>query len=170
MTIRHLLPAAVLVIGVVAAPAADPPKLPPPAAGKVGFDADVKPVLAAQCFKCHGPDKQKGGLRLDSRAAALEGGNSGPAFVPGKSSDSKLIHAAVGTDPDLKMPPTGPALSAEQVGKLRAWIDQGADYGTTASGGVSPPRCARPTGRSSRSSGRLCRRDSTRSTTSSAPG
>src|SRR5947209_3293224 len=101
MTTRRTLPAVLLAAAAVTVPhtpAADPPTLPPPAAGKVSFETDVKPVLAGQCFKCHGPEKQKGGLRLDSRAAALEGGNSGPAVVPGKSEKSKLIHAAVGTD------------------------------------------------------------------------
>jgi hypothetical protein len=145
MTNFRILPAVVLAAAAVAVPhtpAADPPKLPPPAAGKVSFDADVKPVLAGQCFKCHGPEKQKGGLRLDTRAAALEGGNSGPAIAPGKSAVSKLIHAAVGTDPELKMPPSGPALSPEQVGKLRAWIDQGADYGTQAGGAAGGAKSA----------------------------
>jgi hypothetical protein len=126
-----------LVLGalVPGSPEADPPKLPPPANGKVSFDADVKPILSANCFKCHGPDKQKGGLRLDDRKAALDGGNTGPVIVPGKSGESKLVHAAAGTDPDAKMPPTGPALTAAQVGTLRAWIDQGADFGTQAAAG-----------------------------------
>jgi hypothetical protein len=53
-------------------------------------------------------------------------------IVPGRSAESKLVHAAAGTDPDAKMPPTGPALTAAQVGTLRAWIDQGADYGRRA--------------------------------------
>src|SRR5436309_2630963 len=128
-----------LILGAVAlfAPGADAPKLPPPAAGKVEFDRDVKPILAANCFKCHGPDKQKGGLRLDDRKAALDGGNSGAVIVPGKSGESKLVHAAAGTDPDAKMPPTGPALSAAQVGTLRGWIDQGADYGRQAAAGTA---------------------------------
>jgi hypothetical protein len=123
-----------LILGAVAvlAPGADAPKLPPPAAGKIDFDTDVKPILAANCFKCHGPEKQKGGLRLDDRKAALDGGNSGAVIVPGKSAQSKLVHATAGIDPDAKMPPTGPALTAAQVGTLRAWIDQGADYGKPA--------------------------------------
>jgi hypothetical protein len=131
------LPLLILGAAAVLAPGADAPPLPPPAAGKVDFDADVRPILAANCFKCHGPDKRKGGLRLDDRKAALDGGDSGAVIVPGKSAESKLVHATAGTDPDAKMPPTGPALTAAQVGTLRAWIDQGADYGKQAAAGTT---------------------------------
>src|SRR6188474_615974 len=71
----------------------DATKLPPAAEGKIDFDADIKPILAAHCVKCHGPAKQKGGLRLDTREQALGGGNSGAVIAPGKSAESKLIHA-----------------------------------------------------------------------------
>jgi hypothetical protein len=135
--LRLLPPAALLALAVGHPAAADPPKpkadLPPAAAAKVDFDTDVRPVLAAHCFKCHGPDKQKGGLRLDTRADALEGGNGGKVIVPGKSADSRLVHAVAGTDPDAKMPPgDAAALTAAQVGVLRAWIDQGAKWGDAA--------------------------------------
>ncbi|MDB5306395.1 MAG: hypothetical protein JWO38_597 [Gemmataceae bacterium] len=138
MPVPRSLPALSLsAIAVAAAFAADPAKpdaakLPPPAAGKIDFDRDVRPILAAHCFKCHGPEKQKGGLRLDDRKAALQGGNGGAVIFPGTSADSRLVHAVAGTDPDAKMPPEGPSLSAGQVGQLRAWIDQGAGYGTQA--------------------------------------
>jgi mono/diheme cytochrome c family protein len=118
---------------------AEPPKLPSAASGKVNFDTDIKPILTANCFKCHGPEKQKGGLRLDSRKDALLGGNSGPVIVVGKSAESKLIHAVAGVDPDTKMPPGDKSLSSEQVGKLRAWIDQGADYGSAANDSATGP-------------------------------
>ncbi len=52
------------------------------------FEQKIRPLLAENCFKCHGPDKQKGGLRLDSLAAMLAGGESGPAIVPGKPEES----------------------------------------------------------------------------------
>jgi hypothetical protein len=123
-----------------ALPGSDPPKLPPPAAGSVEYEKDVRPILAQHCFKCHGPEKQRGGLRLDDRAAALEGSNSGAVIAPGKSAESKLVHAVAGTDPDAKMPPEGPRLSAAQVGTLRAWIDQGADYGKAAAGAQAGSR------------------------------
>ena len=145
MNARHLAPAAALLLVAAAALfAADPPKLPPPAAGEIDFDADVRPILAAHCFKCHGPEKQKGGLRLDDRKAALAGGNSGVAIAPGKSADSPLIHAVAGTDPDAKMPPEGGTpLTPIQIGKLRAWIDRGAAWGTQT--GPSPTGPAKST-------------------------
>src|SRR5690242_2500910 len=111
MTLPRLLPAVSLLAAAVfitpgadapGSPAADPPKLPPASAAKIDFDKDVRPILAASCVKCHGADKQKGGLRLDDRTAALDGGNGGPVIVPGKSADSRLIHAVAGTDPDTK--------------------------------------------------------------------
>ncbi|HEV3167428.1 MAG TPA: PSD1 and planctomycete cytochrome C domain-containing protein, partial [Isosphaeraceae bacterium] len=78
------------------------------------------------CYECHGPAKHKGSLRLDRKAEALKGGASGEAFEAGKSSESLLIEYVAGVDPDMVMPPKGDRLSAEQIGLLRAWIDQGA--------------------------------------------
>ena len=76
------------------------------AAEPVDFNRDVKPILAAKCFKCHGPDKQESGLRLDAAAGLLSGGNSGPAVTPGKSGDSLLAKAIRGNDEAVsKMPP-----------------------------------------------------------------
>lgn len=100
--------------------------LPEPAVGAVEFDRDVKPLLEARCTKCHGPEKQKGGLRLDAGAEILKGGNSGSVVLPGKSADSLLIHLVAGLEPDRSMPPGGPNLTSTEIGKLRAWIDQGA--------------------------------------------
>src|SRR4051812_12392461 len=124
MTPARLLTAAALLAAATAALLASEPKKPdaakPPAAGVIDFDRDVRPVLAAHCVKCHGPEKQKGGLRLDDRKAALEGGDGGAVIVPGKSADSRLVHAVAGVVEDEKMPPTGPGLTAAQVGTLRA--------------------------------------------------
>src|SRR6187549_3564484 len=71
------------------------------------FEEKIGPILAARCFKCHGPEapKAKGGLRLDSREAALKGGDTGPALVPGKPGESLLVKALTWDDPDLQMPP-----------------------------------------------------------------
>ena len=138
MTTRRTVALLALVVLVNPGSTRDDPKLPPAATGKVDFDADIKPIFAAHCVKCHGAEKQKGGLRLDDRKTALEGGNSGAVIVPGKSADSKLIHAVAGIDADLKMPPEpAPGLKADQVGKLRAWIDQGAKWGTDAAAGAA---------------------------------
>ena len=70
------------------------PAFPAPAAepARVDFARDVRPILERSCWKCHGPDKQKGGLRLDLRAAALGLGDSGSrAITPGKADESELI-------------------------------------------------------------------------------
>jgi ankyrin repeat protein/mono/diheme cytochrome c family protein len=92
----------------------------------VEYTQHVKPVLAARCFGCHGPRQQQSGLRLDLRQNALRGGDYGTVIVPGNSAESKLILRVTGSAVGLQMPPTGP-LTAEEIGILRAWIDQGAD-------------------------------------------
>jgi ankyrin repeat protein len=96
-------------------------------APKIDFEKHVQPLLAAKCFSCHGEQAQQAGLRLDRRQQALRGGDYGPVIIAGKSAESKLIRRLVSGDGGLQMPPTG-ALSDEEIGILRAWIDQGADY------------------------------------------
>src|SRR5437868_5603365 len=71
------------------------------------FETKVRPVLAENCYKCHGHEKQKGHLRVDSRNSLLEGGELGPALVPGDPEKSLVIKAIRQSDPDFKMPPTG---------------------------------------------------------------
>jgi len=100
---------------------------PKPPAAAVDYDKDVKPLLAQNCYSCHGPDVQQSGLRLDLRQNALRGGDYGPVIVPGKSGESKLIRRLVDGDGGMQMPPTG-ALLPEEIGTLRAWIDQGAEF------------------------------------------
>ena len=102
-------------------------KLPPAATHKIDFEKDVQPILAQKCHACHGDDAQQSGLRLDKRQNAMRGGDYGPVIMPGNSAGSKLILRLVNGDGGLQMPPTGP-LSDEEVGILRAWIDQGADF------------------------------------------
>ncbi|MFM7844221.1 MAG: PSD1 and planctomycete cytochrome C domain-containing protein [Planctomycetota bacterium] len=89
------------------------------------FEQKVRPILVAHCWDCHGEKKQWGGLRLDSRAALLKGGDSGPAVVPGRAAESLLIRAVHQTDPDLRMPRDG-KLTALQIADLVAWVNQGA--------------------------------------------
>ena len=103
-------------------------KLPPAATYRIDFDKHVKPILAERCFSCHGARQQQSGLRLDKRQNALRGGDYGPVIIAGKSAESKLIRKLVDGDGGMVMPPTG-ALSAEEIGILRAWIDQGGEYG-----------------------------------------
>lgn len=102
-------------------------KMPPPADIKIDFEKHVQPILAQKCHSCHGDDVRQSGLRLDQRQAALRGGDYGPVIIPGKSAESKLIRRLVNGDGGLQMPPTG-ALPDEEIGILRAWIDQGAEF------------------------------------------
>ena len=91
------------------------------------FEARIRPVLADQCFKCHGPEKQKAGLRLDSRSAMLGGGDSGPAVVPGQPEESLLVEALRYEDDGLQMPPSK-KLPDEQVDDLLAMGPDGAPW------------------------------------------
>ncbi|MFM7150642.1 MAG: c-type cytochrome domain-containing protein, partial [Gemmataceae bacterium] len=70
------------------------------------FEKHIRPLLVEKCQSCHGEKKAKGGLRLDSRAAMVKGGDSGPVVVPGKPDESLLIQA-VRQSGSLKMPPKG---------------------------------------------------------------
>ncbi len=108
--------------------------LPPAASRAIDYATDVQPLLARSCYSCHGPNKQESGLRLDRKTEALKGGDlfEGRAILPGKSADSVLVQAIAQTHPDLKMPKRGDRLTAEQVGMIRAWIDQGASWPETA--------------------------------------
>jgi cytochrome c553 len=113
-----------------AAPCRETDPLPAPAAGRVDFAKDVRPIVQAFCVGCHGATKQKGGLRLDSRAAALRGG----AVVPGKGADSPLVRRVAGLGDEARMPPQGKGLTRRQIALLRAWIDQGAAWPASAAG------------------------------------
>jgi mono/diheme cytochrome c family protein len=101
----------------------------PPATAKYDFDKDIRPLLEQTCVECHGSEKQKGGFRLDTREMLLKGGENGDAVKLGKSADSALIHHVARIDEDTAMPPKKErALTPQQVGKLRAWIDAGVPY------------------------------------------
>jgi mono/diheme cytochrome c family protein len=113
----------------------DPAKLPP-AAAKTGvtYAADIQPIFSKSCYPCHGPQtpKPKGGLRLDSLQLVLKGGKEGVVVVGGDIAKSTLLGdiAHLG-DPDDYMPPPKnkghiAPLSKEQVGLIRAWVEQGA--------------------------------------------
>ena len=91
------------------------------------FETRVRPVLVERCVKCHGPQKQSGGLRLDSRDALLKGGNSGPALVPAKPEESPIIQAVSYQNDELKMPPKG-KLPDTDVTFLSRWVSLGAPW------------------------------------------
>jgi len=117
-----------LVVNAALAAEADATKPPPAASKNVDFVRDVRPIFQRACFRCHGPDKQKSEYRLDVRQTALTGGESyAPNIVPGKSADSPLVKMVAGIG-DITMPPEGDRLSVEEIGLLRAWIDQGAKW------------------------------------------
>jgi hypothetical protein len=132
----------------------DVSKLPPPAQ-KTGltFAKDIRPLFEASCVRCHGAERAKGQLRLDSVEGTLKGSEHGAVVKPGESKASKLVIAVSHLDPEFSMPPVpkegkrgggrpggppgggqppkpqGPPakpLTPEEVGLVRAWIDQGA--------------------------------------------
>ena len=133
MKLHLTLTTAVLSLSLFTAIAADKKvdtsKLPPASDKKdVTYAKDMKPLFEATCFKCHGSEKQKGKLRLDSLEATLKGGEEGKILKPGDSANSTIVHAIARLDDDSAMPPAdkGKPLTNEQIGLVRAWIDQGA--------------------------------------------
>ena len=108
-------------------------KLPSAAKKTVSYTKDFKPLFEKTCVNCHGPKKRpKGKFRIDTRELALKGGSEGVAIIPGKSDKSPLTYYIAYQVVDYEMPPEGkkdyPKLTKEQVGLVRAWIDQGVKY------------------------------------------
>src|SRR5438034_234683 len=118
---RHvLLTAAVLLANAIS---------PLRAAERINFEQQIKPILEFDCVRCHGPEKPKGNLRLDTRAGALKGGDDGTALVPGKPDRSPLYTSTIlPTDDDKHMPPKGDPLKKDETELLRQWIEQGAEW------------------------------------------
>ena len=107
----------------------------PPASTKPGvtYATDIKSILDVSCVKCHSGDKPKAHLKLDTLENALKGGKDGKVVIPGDSAKSPLVLSAahLAGDKDLWMPPKKfetkfPPLTPDQIGLIRAWIDQGA--------------------------------------------
>src|SRR2546422_6097838 len=90
---------------------------------KVDFIKDVKPIFQASCYSCHGPDRQRAGLRLDAKKSALR-----KVIVPGKSSESALYQRIAGIGERARMPLGKDPLKPEQIATIKAWIDQGAEW------------------------------------------
>jgi hypothetical protein len=112
--------------------------LPAPAKRKVDFAADIQPILTNSCYECHAGTKQKGGLRLDDKVTALKGGDTGPLFVAGKSAESLIVQVVAGARDDIaRMPKKKTPLTDAQIGLLRAWIDQGADWPDASASGIT---------------------------------
>jgi len=108
--------------------AINPEELPPPAKHEVDFEKEIWPIFKKHCVKCHGPEKQKSGYRIDVRDLALEGGDMGRNIIPEKGAESPLVHFISGLDDEIVMPPKGELLDDKVVGLIHAWIDQGADW------------------------------------------
>ncbi len=119
-------------------------QLPPPASDKVEFGRDIRPLLEARCVQCHGRGKAKGGFSLQDSSTALKGGSSGAVIIPGHSEESYLIELVSGLDPDNVMPAKGTRLTTNEVGMLRAWIDQGVAWDAGVGFGRPPARNLMP--------------------------
>ncbi|MGP0062141.1 MAG: DUF1553 domain-containing protein [Isosphaeraceae bacterium] len=91
------------------------------------FETRVRPILAERCVNCHGPKKQSGGLRLDSREAMIKGGDTGPAVVPARAEESLIVQAVSYRHDELKMPPKG-KLPDTDVAFLIRWVALGAPW------------------------------------------
>jgi len=108
-------------------------KLPPASDKKdLTYEKDIKPLLEKSCVKCHSGEKPKSKYRMDSLASVIKGGETGDAaIIPGNSAKSPMVAYVSELVEDMEMPPTDkrdkyPALTKEQIGLIRAWIDQGA--------------------------------------------
>src|SRR5438105_1902387 len=98
----------------------------PEEAARKFFETSVRPVLANRCFQCHGPEMQKGKLRVDSLAAILRGGRSGTALQAGKPDESLLVRA-IRHDGPVQMPPKM-KLPAKEIADLTLWVKMGAPW------------------------------------------
>jgi Protein of unknown function (DUF1549)/Protein of unknown function (DUF1553)/Planctomycete cytochrome C len=106
------------------------------------FEKKVRPILVEKCEKCHGSQRQKGGLRLDSRQAAFTGGETGPVIVSGHPEKSELVKAVNYEADGFQMPPTG-KLDADSISVLTDWVRRGAPWPETAAAGSSSGSNAR---------------------------
>ena len=113
----------------LAALAADP-TAKPTAEQVEHFEKHVRPLLVEQCVSCHGPKKQKGGLRLDTAEGLKKGADEGPVVVPGSPDTSSLIKS-VRRKGEYAMPPEK-GLTADQVATLEAWVKTGAVFPASA--------------------------------------
>ncbi|HEV2473496.1 MAG TPA: PSD1 and planctomycete cytochrome C domain-containing protein [Chthonomonadales bacterium] len=99
---------------------------------RVDFARDIRPILKAQCYQCHGRLRSGAGLRLDIRAAAMKGGLSGPVIIPRNSANSRLLMRLLGKGGLPRMPLGFAPLSPAQITLFRSWIDQGASWPASA--------------------------------------
>src|SRR5262245_31534983 len=101
---------------------------------QIDFKRQIEPILERSCYQCHGPKKAAGQLRLDLKDAAMKGGISGAAIVPGAGKQSLLIKRILGEGGEARMPMGGDPLKLAEIALIRRWIDQGANWGDGATG------------------------------------
>ena len=91
------------------------------------FESQIRPLLAQKCWGCHGESKQWGGLRLDSRESIIQGGDSGPAYLPDSSEASEILKRVLSDDPSIRMPPDDAkeSLNAPEIDRLKQWVTSG---------------------------------------------
>ena len=128
-------------VGSVSAEEFDASKLPPPAAVKIEFTRDIKPIFEQICWRCHSGERPKSRFRLTDRESALKGGGDGIDIIPGQSAKSPLVYYVARLVKDMEMPPEGrgPHLTPEQVGLFCAWIDQGVVWEEGATAALHAP-------------------------------
>jgi hypothetical protein len=126
-----------LVVGSFLAVAASPATADDTPAALQFFETKVRPLLAEHCYKCHADKKQRGSLRVDSRAALLQGGDQGPALVPGEPDKSLIVKAIRHDDKELKMPPSQ-KLAREHIATLTQWVQMGAPWPSADKTAVTP--------------------------------
>lgn len=108
----------------------------------VDFARDVQPILVSRCVRCHGPDKQEGGLRLDSRESALVAGDSGRPVIETPLEQNELWRRVALSEAEVRMPLDGPPLSETELDRLHAWAIEGARWPTVTTLATRPPQCS----------------------------
>jgi len=139
--------AALGIVSTLPLSAQEPRPMPPASETKIDYDTHIKPILDKSCTECHCEAKVKSKLRLDTRDFVLKGGVEGPSVVVGDSENSNLIKILLGTLPDYEtMPPADEhePLTDEEIGLLRAWIDQGLVWGAAETPAAFPTEAAVP--------------------------
>ena len=102
-------------------------------AGHVDFVKDIQPLFKESCWSCHGPEKQKGELRLDAKHLAIRSGKSAKSILPKDGEHSTMVRRLLGLDNEKRMPQGAEPWSADKIAKVKAWIDQGAEWPDAAS-------------------------------------
>ncbi|MBC8356696.1 MAG: DUF1549 domain-containing protein [Planctomycetes bacterium] len=114
----------------------------PVLSAEIDFAHDIVPILKQHCAECHAGEKKQGGLSLDSRESLLAGGENGVVVKPGASRESALLDRITAKDAELRMPPEGEPVPADQIEKLKRWIDGGVAWEagfTLTKGTYEPP-------------------------------